>query len=249
MTPPRFDALAPHYAWIEAASFGGLLQWCRTALVEDLADARRVLILGEGDGRFVRAFLAHNPAARVHVVDVSPTMVALARRRAGSGCGCGSGCGSGPGRERVTWQVADARAVEYPRAEYDLIVTNFFLDCFGPDDLARLIPRVAVALQPGGRWLVGDFRVPPGRLAGAASRVLLAAMYGFFRLTTRLPASRLVDPRPLLLARGLTPLRAESRLGGFLTSELWSSPPAPSTPIHREERSALHDEGPEHPWR
>ena len=142
MTPPRFDGLAPHYSWIEKVAFGGMLQWCRTALVSDLADARRVLILGEGDGRFVQAFLAHNPAASVHVVDGSPRMIALACHRAGC--------------ERVTWQVADARAVEPPRAEYDLIVTNFFLDCFGPDDLARLIPRVAVALQPGGRWLVAD---------------------------------------------------------------------------------------------
>ena len=25
MTPPRFDWLAPHYSWIEAATFGGLL--------------------------------------------------------------------------------------------------------------------------------------------------------------------------------------------------------------------------------
>lgn len=219
MTPPRFDALAPHYSWIEAVAFGGLLQWCRTALVGDLADARRVLVLGEGDGRFVRAFLAHNPEATVHVVDASPSMVALARRRAGCG--------------RVTWEVADARAVEYPRAEYDLIVTNFFLDCFGPGDLARLIPRVAAALRPGGRWLLGDFRVPAGRMAGAAARVLLAVMYGFFRIAARIPAAHLVDPRPLLLACGLTPLRAERRLGGFLTSELWSSPAVPPAPIDR----------------
>lgn len=210
VTPPRFDALAPHYAWIEAVTYGRRLQWCRTALMGDLRDARRVLILGEGDGRFLGAFLARNPEADVHVVDVSAGMLALARRRAGS--------------RRVTWQVADARAVEYPRAEYDLIVTNFFLDCFGPEDLARLVPRLASALQPGGRWLLGDFRVPPGGVAGAWSRAVLAIMYGFFRLVTRLPATRLVDPRPLLLASGLTTLRAERRLGGFLTSELWSSP-------------------------
>ncbi|WP_422929115.1 class I SAM-dependent methyltransferase [Singulisphaera sp. PoT] len=210
MTPPRFDALAPHYAWIEAVSFGGLLQWCRTALVGDLTDARRVLILGEGDGRFLRALLAHNPSATVHVVDGSLSMVDLARRRAQCG--------------RVTWQVADARGIEYPESEYDLVVTNFFLDCFDSGDLDRLIPRVAGALRPGGRWLLGDFRVPAGRMARAGAWVLLAIMYGFFRLVTRLPASRLVDPRPSLLACGLTPLRAERRLGGFLTSELWASP-------------------------
>ncbi len=81
MTPPRFDWLAPHYAWVEAVTFGGLLQWCRTALLPDLADARRVLVLGEGDGRFLAAFLASNRAAKVDVVDSSAAMLALARRR------------------------------------------------------------------------------------------------------------------------------------------------------------------------
>lgn len=213
MTVPRFDRLAPLYATLEAVSFGGLLQWCRTALLADVADARRVLILGEGDGRYLAAFLAANPAATVEVIDGSPAMVALARRRAGAAAG------------RVTWHVADARHFDPPGPPYDLIVTNFFLDCFEAGELGSLVAKFAGSLAPGGLWVVGDFRVPPGRLRGPLARLALAGMYAFFKLTTRLPAGRLADPHPPLRAAGLVLVRERCRLGGFLTASLWRAAP------------------------
>lgn len=213
MTRPRFDWLAPHYAWVEAATFGRLLDWCRTALVGELADARRVLVLGEGDGRFVAAFLAANRGATVDVVDASPGMIALARQRVGGVPGAAG---------RVRWHVADARQIAPPAPPYDLVVTNFFLDCFPVADLARLVPRFARCLAPGGRWLVGDFAVPSGgRVRRAAARLALAGMYAAFHLTTRIPALRLADPGPLLRAAGLRVEREERRLAGFLTASLW----------------------------
>jgi SAM-dependent methyltransferase len=211
VTPPRFDWLAPHYAWVERTTHGGLLQWTRTALVGELTDARRVLILGEGDGRFLAAFRAANPAADVDVVAASPAMVALARRQiAGL-----------PGGGRVRWHVADARRAELPRGPHDLVVTNFVLDCFGPADLAPLVARLAAALAPGGRWLVGDYALPAGGAARSLARLTLAGMYAAFALTTRIPARALTDPAPLLRANGLTPEREARCLGGFLAATLW----------------------------
>ena len=216
MSAPRFDRLAPLYATLEAVSFGGSLQWCRTALLADVADAQRALVLGEGDGRYLAAFLAANPVAKVTVIDGSAAMVALARRRAGAAA------------DRVTWHVADARHFDPPGPPYDLIVTNFFLDCFDAGELAALVAKLAGQLAPGGRWVVGDFRVPPGRLRGLLARGALTGMYAFFKLTTRLPAGRLVDPDPLLRAAGMTPVRERSRLGGFLAATLWRRPAPPA---------------------
>jgi SAM-dependent methyltransferase len=216
VTRPRFDWLAPHYAWVEAVTFGGRLHACRTALLGEVANARRVLVLGEGDGRFLAAFLATNPGAMVDVVDASPGMVALARRRAAAVPGAAG---------RVRWHVADARRSDPPAPPYDLVVTNFFLDCFPAAEVARLVPRVAAGLAPGGRWLVGDFAVPAGGPARrAAARVALAGMYAAFRLTTRIPAGRLADPGPVLRGSGLVVEREVRRLGGFLVASLWRRP-------------------------
>ena len=212
MTPPRFDRLAPYYAAIEAAAFGGLLQWCRTALVGELTDARRVLILGEGDGRFLAAFLAANPGATVDAIDASPAMAALARRRVAGLPGAAG---------RVRWYVADARSFDPPDPPYDLVVTNFFLDCFPAGELEPLVAKLAACLPAGGRWLVGDFRLPDGRARRFAARGALAVMYAFFKVATRLPAGRLVDPRPSLRAEGFALVRENRRLGGFLAAGLW----------------------------
>lgn len=215
MTPPRFDWLAPHYAWVERLSYGGWLHRCRTALLGELTDARRVLILGEGDGRFLADLFNANSVATVDVIDASASMVALARQRFDRLPGAA---------DRVTWHVADARRIDFPPATYDLIVTNFFLDCFPATELAPLIGRLARCLVPGGHWLVGDFALPPGRVRRAFARIALAGMYAFFVVGTGIPAVRLADPTPLLLTEGLR-IERESRLfGGFLVSRFWRKP-------------------------
>ena len=205
---PNFDALAPHYRWIEAVTFGPLLQWCRTALLTEMQGSRHALVLGDGNGRFLAELLAANPRVVVDAVDISPAMAALARKRIGPS-------------DRVHFHVVDARLLTLPSAPYDLVVTHFFLDCFNRRDLERLIPKLAASLGPRGRGVVGDFRLPTRGWQQLGGQVALAAMYAFFRLATRLPARQLVDPDPLLRGAGLELVRERSRLGGFLSARLW----------------------------
>ena len=205
---PRFDRLAAHYWWIEAIAFGGWLHWCRTALLPEIADARRVLILGEGDGRFLADFLKVNVTATVDVIEASPKMVAITQRRIGD-------------TERVRFHVRDARTFLITEV-YDLVVTNFFLDCFPADELCEMIDKLAACLTPGGRWLIGDFTLPKKRIHRPHARLMLAVMYACFRLETRIPARELIDPGPLLRARGFEVLSEDDRLGGFVTTMLWA---------------------------
>lgn len=213
MTPrPHFDRLAPAYEALERLTFGGLLHRCRTAHLARVRACRRALVLGDGDGRFLADLLRANPHVEADSVDISPGMIALARRRVASVPG---------GAARVRFSVADARTAAHPATGYDLVVTNFFLDCFRPAELAAVVDRAAAACAPGAVWLDGDFRMPPGGWARPAARVALAAMYAFFRLTTRLPAGALTDPAPLLAANGFALVDEASRLRGFLSARLW----------------------------
>lgn len=215
MTPPRFDSLAPHYLWMERVSFGNRLHRCRTALLGRMTAARRALVLGDGDGRFLSELLRSNPAVTVHAIDGSKGMTAEAERLAAAIPG---------GRERVLFQTADVRTVPLPPAAYDLIVSHFFLDCFPRGQLAAVVRRVAAACAPGGEWVVGDFRAPKQGIARHLGRLALFGMYAFFRLVTGLPAGRLVDPDPFLRECGLRLLAEWAALGGFVSCKAWQKP-------------------------
>jgi SAM-dependent methyltransferase len=210
--PPSFDRLAPAYQALERLAFGGLLHGCRTAHLGRLRACRRALILGDGDGRFLADLLRTNQTIGADSLDISSGMVALARRRVAAIPGAAA---------RARFVLADARTDPLPASGYDLVVTNFFLDCFRPAELAAVVHRVAAACAPDALWVDGDFRVPPSGWQRPAAQLLLAGLYGFFGLAARLPARRLTDPASLLAAEGFALAAEVSRLRGLLSARLW----------------------------
>ena len=207
-----FDCLARHYRWLEFLLAGNKLQRCRTAYLPQLRSCRRILLLGEGNGRFLVECRRAFPAARVTCLDASPHMLARARRRLER---------SRLPSDEMEWIAADALTWQPPRGEFDLVATHFFLDCFRPEQLSQLLGTVASAVEPGGTWLLSDFRLPEHGPALWRAWCIHRSMYGFFRFVTRLPARRLTPPDAWLLRQGFV-LR-ERRLSewGLLHSDRW----------------------------
>jgi hypothetical protein len=204
------DAIAPYYAAMEYAVFGRTLERCRSSFLPQLAGARYALVLGDGDGRFLRRLLAECRGLRADYVDCSAAMTALARSAAGS--------------ERVAYYCSDALAGNLPGSGYDLVVTHFFLDCFDGPQMAALVDRVKRA-APGARWLVSEFRIPQSRWLAGPGRAFIRLLYAFFTMSTGLSTRSLVDHRPLLQRAGFQPLGMKPRAGGLLVSELWEREP------------------------
>jgi SAM-dependent methyltransferase len=197
------DSIARWYRWLEYLGFGRALERRREAFVNDVADARRVLALGDGDGRALvilrRAMIASGtPVTRIDYVDISAKMLELARARAGT--------------DLIEYHCEDALTRPLPDSEYDLIVTHFFLDCFDDKSLELLVARIARAAGPHARWIISEFR---------RSGWLVSCLYLFFRFTTGLRTRRLVDHHPVLMSHGFHLVRSQSTLLGLLASELW----------------------------
>lgn len=188
------------------------LQRCRVALLGAIPPPERVLIYGEGNGRFLAELLRRFPAARVTVVEASAVMIELARTRLRR---------EGLESATVTFLQTDALTWEPPPAAFDLVVTCFFLDCFREDQLRSLIPRIASAGEGGARWLVSDFQIAASGLRRARSRLVVGILYLFFRVMTRLSGRELVDPAPLLQAQGFTCERCVEMDHGMLYSAVW----------------------------
>ena len=122
------DPLARWYRWLEYAGFGRALERTRLAFLDTTATATRVLVLGDGDGRFLRAFLKVNPRAEIDCVDSSAKMLALARQRVGAADAA-----------RVRFHHADAVHWQPPMVSYDLIVISAGFDAHWRDPLANLM--------------------------------------------------------------------------------------------------------------
>ncbi len=207
-----FDGLAPHYAWMEWLLAGGKLQRCRAAFLQTMSLPRRALIVGQGHGLFLTELLRAHPGVRCTCVDSSARMLEAARARLRAGGWAEAG---------VEFIHADILAWAPPRGEFDLIVTHFVLDCFRPEELERVVPKLSEAAAPGACWLLADFREPPAGPAKWRARAILEVMYLFFRWAAGLPASRLTPPDSILARHGFSLRRRLTFDWGLLHSDLW----------------------------
>lgn len=207
-----FDRLAPFYRAMECVLAGNKLHRCRLAWVDEApASIKRILLAGEGHGRFLEVCARKFPHARITCVDASAVMLRVAEAR---------------------WRVdGSAGFVEFVHAtlpawaarpgEFDLIVTQFFLDCFPPSELADVVASLARAATPGAHWLLADFAVPERGWQRGRARLILWLAYAFFRKAANLSASELTSPDSLLERAGFRRARGRVTEWGLLRSELW----------------------------
>lgn len=155
MTPPEtssdeeireyYHRVLPFYeAELKDRGDGALWEWASSEPA-----GCRVLEVGAGTGRATR-FLARK-AGRVVAFDLTPEMVAIARRRFA-------------GHPRVSVLVADLRTLQLEE-RFDLIaaVDDPFVHLIEDEERDRAFAAVAAHLAPGGRFLLDAAWLPPER--------------------------------------------------------------------------------------
>lgn len=207
-----FDVLAPHYRWMEFLLAGGKLQRCRTTFLSQVDHCQNVLIVGEGNGCFLLECRRALGPARITCLDASARMLALAHERL---------LAHGLDALNVQWVQADALTWTPPAQAFDLIVTHFFLDCFRPEQLERVIGALAGAASADATWLLADFQVPTAGWRRRRAQVVHWMMYTFFRAVTRLPARKLTVPDTLLLANNFILCERQVSNWGLLRTDKW----------------------------
>ena len=206
----NFDLLARPYRWLEYATMGRALERCRFHFLPQLTDARRALVFGDGDGRFLARLLEANPALEADVVDISGAMLRRLEARL-----------STEARQRVRLHQGDARTFAPPRVDYDLVVTHFFLDCLTNEELAALVESLRGRLQANARWVVSEFRRPSGAVRSLLGGMVIAGLYVSFGLLTGLPVRKLPDHEQLLQNQGFERTSEKEWLQGLLVSQIW----------------------------
>jgi tRNA (cmo5U34)-methyltransferase len=144
MSQDHFDPVTYH-DWVRAEipRYEHLQESIAAATV-DISGAS-VLDLGTGTGETLAGVLALHPSARAVGVDVSGSMLDIARARL---------------QERdVTFGMADLLD-PLPPGPFDLVVSALAIHHLDGPGKAELFSRVASVLRPGGRFVLGDVVVP-----------------------------------------------------------------------------------------
>jgi predicted O-methyltransferase YrrM len=151
-------------SFIAAMHMNALVRAPLVVAALDLSGARRALDLGGGSGGYAIALARAVPGLRVEIVD-TPEVVPLTRRYiAAAGL-----------EDRVSAREGDLRAGEYGQG-YDLALLSAVCHMLGRDENVDLIRRAVRALGPGGRLVIQDFVLEPGRTSPRPAAVFAVNM-------------------------------------------------------------------------
>jgi demethylmenaquinone methyltransferase/2-methoxy-6-polyprenyl-1,4-benzoquinol methylase len=167
-----FSRIAPRYdLFNRLSSFGIDRHWRREAVrMARLTPDSAALDLAAGTGDLTLRIARQGCPASVIGTDFVPEMLAVAERKADAY----------RGPTRVSFSVADAQALPFEDARFDVVTIAFGVRNL-PDRAANF-GEVLRVLKPGGRYLILEFSTPPNRLFRALyhfyNRIVLPGLGG-----------------------------------------------------------------------
>ncbi len=206
-----FDNLAKSYASLERLMFGRYLERSRLhgITVFESPHLQRALVLGEGDGRFTINALKEYPNLLVDSIERSLKMREQTKMRIQK---------LGEAYENRHRVIAnEAQSFTFPNSEYDVVVVQYFLDCFNSNDANELLVKISRTLKPDGKLVYADFSIPENSPARWTGKAIILFLYLFFRFTTDIETNRLPA---LEWPQSLKPTSRQFLLKGLLTSEI-----------------------------
>ncbi len=204
----NFDWIEPAYDSLASIVFDRSLERAQTVFLDRIPAGASVLIVGGGTGRLLEPLLADRQLTRIVYLEASVRMLARASRRVLNR--------QLPGT--VEFRLGDETALT-PGERFDVLITPFVLDLFTAQTLQlRLLPRLRMALKPGGQWLVTEF-VPA---TGWGQKNLIQTMIWFFRLTSNIETRQLADWQSLMADIGLRLRERRPQVGGLVSAEVWT---------------------------
>jgi cyclopropane fatty-acyl-phospholipid synthase-like methyltransferase len=197
-----FDWVAPVYTQLENLAHGDALTVARLAFIEVVFKAPRVLLVGEGNGRFLSACLANKTAGSITVIDSSARMLQHLQRRV---------------RQiqietRLELVHADFFRWDDALVPFDAVVTHFFLDLFRPSTQQQFVKKLSELTHSESDWVdVDGIHI---RHSTRSQRWVECLNYGFDRLFSGVEADRYYDPLPIIREGGWAIRREKNFLKG-----------------------------------
>ncbi|MBT8137349.1 MAG: methyltransferase domain-containing protein [Gammaproteobacteria bacterium] len=136
-----YRRIAPVYnVWATLAESRARKLCLRLAAIRD---GEAVLEVAVGTGLAFAGILAANPGGRNEGIDLTEAMLTRARRRANRN-----------GNDNFRLSVGDARALEFPDCQFDVVINNYMFDLLPETDFLPVLTEFRRVLRPGGRLVI-----------------------------------------------------------------------------------------------
>ena len=207
----NFDLIAKHYNWIEKIIFRSDLEKVRRMNLALVKNAKSILLLGDGDGRFLEQVSLMGTDAFIVSVDSSAKMIDLAKRKLKK---------SSLNVEFNCTKIEDFQPID--NFKPDLIIAHFFLDCFTHDEVKLIIDRVSGWAAANAKFVISDFLLTKNASFNRIyQKMLTKIMIRFFRLFCGISTRFLPNIPKIMTAQGWNCLSQESLKSEFINSWVW----------------------------
>jgi ubiquinone/menaquinone biosynthesis C-methylase UbiE len=215
-----YDFIARFYDQLARLAFGDQIFNSQRRFLSNVPDGSAVLILGGGTGLIVNELMKLKPNCRVTFIDASAKMISIARTNNYS--------------SSLNIVFVHGTEDDIPEGRYDVVITNFFLDLFSPNNLDIVLQKIKARLTSNAIWLVTDFQKPKTLW----QKFVLAFMYRFFALVTRLKNQELPFLFKQIEKNGFKEIETAEFASGFIKTavlkrinELSNYPSQPVEPV------------------
>ncbi len=172
----KFDTIAKYYNFLEILAFGRILYGTRIYLLNRTSNPLNILLVGEGTGCFLKYLVNCYPKSSITILDSSNRMIKIMQ-----------------GHNEIS-KVQNITILQQdyfkhaPAIKYDLIFTNFFLDCFKSSDVLEIVGKIRLMLNGTGEWRDVDFTMPHRRnlLNYNYHQLIFKVLYNSFRLICKI---------------------------------------------------------------
>jgi|GEM_PF-5717143 len=179
----KFDTIAKYYNFLEILAFGRILYGTRIYLLNRTSNPFNILLVGEGTGCFSRYLVNCYPKSSITILDSSNRMIKIMR-----------------GQNQIS-KVQNITILQQdyfkytPGIKYDLVFTNFFLDCFKSSDILEIVGKIRLMLNETGEWQDVDFTMPHKKnlLNYKYNQLIFKVLYNSFRLICKIESVSIKD--------------------------------------------------------
>lgn len=205
--PSRYDRIASHYDSLAQFVFGKSIVQAQKFGLSEISQGSHILIVGGGTGH-VLEHLSECRISELHIdyVEASDAMIEIARSRKIDGLYI----------DFIRQRIEELRG----QKNYDVIITQFFLDCFEGVDLKRVFSMLNNRLKDNGIWIIADFQLTKD-WKKIWQKPLLSIMYLFFSIAVGLQARKLEDFPVLFTQLGYRLRKSRSYYARFIFSSTY----------------------------